>query len=154
MFLNFLSSNFPHISRAHMSKGKRCFNVKSAIYYFQMKTKIFADFPFCISVPLRILRRKLCIWSHLLKKSFMENFIFCTVSFWFHTPLELLFLKLINHGLSNVRFKLFQRAKSIEKKNIQKNSFNLTLIVLIVFLLLMLTLINTETYIFSLIFDF
>ena len=23
------------------------------------------------------IRRKLCIWSHLLKKSVMENFIFC-----------------------------------------------------------------------------
>ena len=26
------------------------------------------------------IRRKLRIWSHLLKKSYMENFIFCTVS--------------------------------------------------------------------------
>ena len=26
------------------------------------------------------IRRKLRIWSHLLKKSFMENFIFCAVS--------------------------------------------------------------------------
>ena len=25
------------------------------------------------------IRRKLRIWSHLLKKSFMENFIFCAV---------------------------------------------------------------------------
>ena len=64
-----------------MSKGKRFFNVKSAMYYFHIKTKIFADFPICIHVPLRILLRKLRIWSHLMKKSFMENFIFCTVSF-------------------------------------------------------------------------
>ena len=26
------------------------------------------------------IRRKLAIWSHLLKKSLMENFLFCTVS--------------------------------------------------------------------------
>ena len=25
------------------------------------------------------IRRKLCIWSHLLKKSLMEYFIFCAV---------------------------------------------------------------------------
>ena len=27
------------------------------------------------------IRRKLCVWSHLLKKSFMENFIFCAGTF-------------------------------------------------------------------------
>ena len=36
------------------------------------------------------IRRKLWIWSHLLKKSFMENFIFCAVSH----PLTLLKLTL------------------------------------------------------------
>ena len=41
-----------HISRAHISKSKRCFNVKSSTYYFHMKTKILADFQICISVPL------------------------------------------------------------------------------------------------------
>ena len=30
------------------------------------------------------IRRKLRIWSHLLKKSFMENFIFCAVMHGFH----------------------------------------------------------------------
>ena len=28
------------------------------------------------------IRRKLQIWSHLLKKSLMENFIFCAVLIW------------------------------------------------------------------------
>ena len=40
------------ISRAHISKSKICFNVKSSAYYFRMKTKILADFQICISVPL------------------------------------------------------------------------------------------------------
>ena len=36
------------------------------------------------------IRRKLQIWSHLLRKSFMENFIFCAtaVVFKIRTPLE------------------------------------------------------------------
>ena len=32
------------------------------------------------------IRRKLRVWSHLLKKSLMENFIFCAVH---HSPLVL-----------------------------------------------------------------
>ena len=42
------------ISRAHISKSKRYFNVKSSTYYFHMKTKILAYFQICISVPLII----------------------------------------------------------------------------------------------------
>ena len=49
MFVNKL---FSHISRAHISKIKRCFNVKSSTYNFYMKTKILEDFEICISVPL------------------------------------------------------------------------------------------------------
>ena len=44
--------NFSRISRVHISKSKRCFNVKSSIYYLHMKTKILADFQICIIVPL------------------------------------------------------------------------------------------------------
>ena len=29
-----------------------CYNVKSSTFYFDMKTKILADFKICISVPL------------------------------------------------------------------------------------------------------
>ena len=47
-----LSTNFSHISRSHISKSKRCFNVKSSTYYFHLKTKILADFQICISVPI------------------------------------------------------------------------------------------------------
>ena len=36
----------------HVSKSKRCFNLKSSTYYFHMKTKILADFQICICVPL------------------------------------------------------------------------------------------------------
>ena len=50
MFVN----NFSHILRAHISKKKRCFNVKSPTSYFQMKTKILAGFQICISVPLNL----------------------------------------------------------------------------------------------------
>ena len=40
-------------TRAHNSKSKTCFNVKSSTHYFHMKAKILADFKICISVPLR-----------------------------------------------------------------------------------------------------
>ena len=44
-FVNKLS----HISRAHISKSGRCFDVKSSTYYFH----IMADFQICISAPLK-----------------------------------------------------------------------------------------------------
>ena len=37
---------------AHISKSKRCSNVKSSTYYFHIKTKILADFQICVSVSL------------------------------------------------------------------------------------------------------
>ena len=46
-------TNFSYNSRAHISKSKECFNVKSSTYYFHMKTKILGDFQICISIPLR-----------------------------------------------------------------------------------------------------
>ena len=33
-------------------KRKRCLNVKSSTYYFDVKTNILADFQICLSVPL------------------------------------------------------------------------------------------------------
>ena len=48
MFVNKLFT-YP---RVHISKNKRCFNMKSSTYYFYMKTKILADFQICDSVPL------------------------------------------------------------------------------------------------------
>ena len=50
MFVN----KFFTYSRAHISKNKRCFNVKSSTYYFHMKTKILTNFQICISVPLTL----------------------------------------------------------------------------------------------------
>ena len=41
-----------YISRTHISKSKRYFDVKSSIYYFHMKTKVLRNFQICISVPL------------------------------------------------------------------------------------------------------
>ena len=40
------------MSRAHISKSKRCFYVKFSTYYFRIKTEILADFRICISAPL------------------------------------------------------------------------------------------------------
>ena len=51
MFVN-KQTNFSYISRAHISKRKRCFNVKSSTYYFHMNTKILADFQICVIVSL------------------------------------------------------------------------------------------------------
>ena len=47
-----LEASFLHIARAHISKSRKCFNVKSSAHYLRMKTKILADFQICISVPL------------------------------------------------------------------------------------------------------
>ena len=48
-----------------ISKSKRCFNAKSSTYYFQMKTKILADFQICINVPLKSGQNKFCFYiSH------------------------------------------------------------------------------------------
>ena len=46
MFVNKL---FTQLACAYL---KRLFNVKSSTYYFDMKTKILADFQICISVTL------------------------------------------------------------------------------------------------------
>ena len=53
-----METNFSHISSAHISKSKRYVNVKSSKYYFQMKTKILADFQIYISVPLISTKQK------------------------------------------------------------------------------------------------
>ena len=54
MFVNKL---FTYL-RAHISKSKRCFNVKFSTYYFHMKRKILTDFQICISVPLSVIAFK------------------------------------------------------------------------------------------------
>ena len=69
MFVNKLS----HISRTHISKSKRCFNVKSLVYYFHMKTKIFADFQICTSVSLNAKR---CKVNHILSELCHERNIY------------------------------------------------------------------------------
>ena len=52
LFLNVCKQTF-HISCVRISqKVKGFFNVKSATYYFHIKTKILADFQTCIIVPL------------------------------------------------------------------------------------------------------
>ena len=45
------------MSHAHISTSKRCFSLKSSTYYFDMKTKILADFQICFSVTLKELQR-------------------------------------------------------------------------------------------------
>ena len=53
MFVNKL---FTYLTCAYL-KSKRCFNVKSSTYYFDMKMKMLADFQICISVSLNVLLR-------------------------------------------------------------------------------------------------
>ena len=43
-----------NISRTHISKSKRGFDVKFSAYYFNTKTKILVDFQICISAPLNV----------------------------------------------------------------------------------------------------
>ena len=50
VFLNSVNN----ISRTHISKSKRGFDVKFSAYYFNTKTKILVDFQICISAPLTI----------------------------------------------------------------------------------------------------
>ena len=83
MFVNKLS----HILRAHISKSKRCFNVNSSSFYFHIKTKIFADFQLCFSVPLRVfdpsivIATSLHVWMNkkrnelTIKKSFKQTMV-------------------------------------------------------------------------------
>ena len=40
------------MSRAHISRSKTSFNVKSSTYYFHMKTEILIEFQICMNVPL------------------------------------------------------------------------------------------------------
>ena len=49
-------NKLPHILRRHISKNKRCFNLKSSANYFHMKTKTLADFQICISGLLKFYR--------------------------------------------------------------------------------------------------
>ena len=58
-----------------MSKSKRCFDVKSAAYYFHMKKNILADFQICISVSLNTLVR-LAPYIGVTKKRFLMNVLF------------------------------------------------------------------------------
>ena len=55
-------------SRAHISKSKRCFNVKSSTYYFHIKTKILADFQICNTVILMYEKRKFKVRVQLTKE--------------------------------------------------------------------------------------
>ena len=48
----------------HISKSKRCFNVKSWTYYFHMKTKILVDFQMCIRQHLLLKN-----WTHFLYRN-------------------------------------------------------------------------------------
>ena len=54
-FSECLQTNFSYISREHIPRTKRRFNLKSSTDSFHMKTKILAEFHICVSVPLRTL---------------------------------------------------------------------------------------------------
>ena len=51
-FCMFVNKYFIHLSGAHNSKSKWCYNAELSAYYFYVKTKISIDFQICISVPL------------------------------------------------------------------------------------------------------
>ena len=58
-----------------MMTKKMCYNL-----FQKYKKKCFSDFKFSIEDFFSTcdqIRKKLWIWSHLLKKSLMENFTFC-----------------------------------------------------------------------------
>ena len=57
-----------------MGYTKRIHQLKHGVTAQKMKFSIKDFFRKCDQI-----RRKLRIWSHLLKKSFIENFIFCAV---------------------------------------------------------------------------
>ena len=80
LFLNVCKQTFRIISRAHISKSKRCFNVKSSTYYFYIKTRISADFQIWISVPLKFLCRIILPISWIyLQMIFLVFVYYCQV---------------------------------------------------------------------------
>ena len=86
LFLNVCKQTFRIISRAHISKSKRCFNVKSSTYYFYIKTRISADFQIWISVPLKFLCRIILPISWIyLQMIFLVFVYYCQVckSYWY-----------------------------------------------------------------------
>ena len=90
------------MSRAHISKIKRCFNVKSAAYYFHRKTKVLTDFQFCISVPLSR--------AYTMKFFFHRwlNFSFGSFLSTFNTSIQ---LANVNEIFQSTVMKVFQKKK-------------------------------------------
>ena len=68
------------------------------------------------------IRRKLGIWSHLLKKSLMENFIFCAVIFSIRRRSELFYKKIILKNFEKYKDKLQNKALFFNKVH-QKRDF-------------------------------
>ena len=86
LFLNVCKQTFRIISRAHIPKSKRCFNVKSSTYYFYIKRRISADFQIWISVPLKFLCRIILPISWIyLQMIFLVFVYYCQVckSYWY-----------------------------------------------------------------------
>ena len=86
LFLNVCKQTFRIISRAHISKSKRCFNVKSSTNFFYIKTRISADFQIWISVPLKFLCRIILPISWIyLQMIFLVFVYYCQVckSYWY-----------------------------------------------------------------------
>ena len=63
---------------AHISKSKRCFNVKSPTYYFHIKANTMADFQICISVTLKMVTN---MELALTNMSFIHNSA-CVIPKW------------------------------------------------------------------------
>ena len=82
MFLNVCKQTFHISSRAHISRSKRCFNVKSSTYYFHMKEKILADFEICIIVPSNIQKLSpVTVWNTIKRQHHSRFFLNIYASF-------------------------------------------------------------------------
>ena len=72
---------FQKWAHAHISKSERCFNVKSSTYCFHLKTKFFANFQICISVPLMNQNISFILYhTFLLNTSECLDKVFCKIS--------------------------------------------------------------------------
>ena len=75
-FWMFVNKLFTYLARVHISKSKRCSNVKSSTY-FHTNAKIFTGFQICISVPLRTaILKNICEWLLLFLTDFSEQLVF------------------------------------------------------------------------------
>ena len=107
MFGNVCKQNISDISRAHIWKSKRRFNVKSSAYHFHMKTKILADFQTCISVPWKNEEMMYC--SKVVKLSWLYS-VCCLMSY------------VVGHMFKGVPWRNVNNTNTMSRRNIRNLS--------------------------------